>query len=771
MSVTKCFLLIPLILLFKIVALSQISESTYNSLRQELNSEINALRIEKGAKPLASKIILKKAAKIQCTYMVKTRKLSHEQVNPKFANPLKRVQFFKGYDYDLVGENVLSSRPIELPLRGAAIKKLAHEMFTSWNESPVHYANMINPNYEFGGIEFLYSSKENIIYATQVFAKQGVKIEGQLSENSFGLTKNEEDCNDNIFKDYSNILANMGNAVYIRGNKVMLYYHDIEVFKEIFRGPKDGIAIDLIFRDQLLCDSLNKLDVSPIYDGILLKPVYRDEILQNNTAKSDYRIISPVGHIPDLLLQKQVSCSIIFIKNGNSCRYRIPGYVHSEEYDLISLTPRLINPNTVKLKNRGIVASEEITYNFKTNQPQPISLPNIDLRNQKIHSLEITSFSSVEGNEISNASLHTERAHSIKKHILTKSKNKNIPISIEAKENWDKMYFQLRYHLANDLADLPKDSIKNLLDTENNRLPWDSLLYEQRKSSLTINFEGSFSEVQDKEKWLAMNFKTALSDKSYDLANRVLFNMYESNIIFEELLFEDFTFRKIMESPQLTQNVAALLSKTYTNDPVRTIEFLFNWMNKEELLSEDAKRNLIHLYTIISIDLLDDWDISSQRLSNVVHPDVVRRLGIKNLQPELVLNLNLVFIQYFGQINDGPSISKAFNFITSYFSAGNLSIEDEVKLSLFFNSWSRYDLCIKQLRDDFDEISQHEEALFTLVQTVNFYPEYEDLEDYKELHQKAVDLNSGRWCTWVRRSFQLLRDQSVKDLFCEKCYD
>ena len=768
---TKYILIIPIVLLVFAQSIGQISESTYNNLRQELNAEINALRIEVGVKPLESNMILRKAAKAQCAYMIKTRKLSHKQANPKFANPLKRVQFFKGYDYDLVGENVLHTKPIKLPLRVATIKKLAHEMFISWKESPGHYANMINQNYVFGGVEFLYSSKENIIYATQVFAKQGVKIEGQLSDNAFGLTQNDEMCNDDILDRYSNILANMGNAIYIQGNKVVFYYHDIAYFKEIFSGPRDGMAVDLIFRDQLLCDSVNRLDVSPIYDGILLKPVYRDEILQNNSAKSDYRIISPIGIIPDSLLHKSMSLSLIFIKNGNSCRYRIPGFRPSKEYDLIPILPLLNHPKDAKLRNNGIVESKEITYNFKTNQTQPIILPKIEIRDRKVHSIEIASFSSVEGSGTSNSSLHAERAQTIKKHIISKTKNKNIPMSMDAKENWDKMYFQLRYHLANDLADLPKDSLRRILATDDNSLPWDSLLYEQRQSSLTINFEGNLSEEQDKAKWLSMNFKTALFNNNHDLANKVLYKMFETDIIARDILFEDFAFRKILRTPQLAQNVAAVLSKTYQTDLSRTIEFLFHWMNKQDLLSEDAKRNLIHLYTVIAIDLLDEWDLSSQRLSNVVHPDVVKKLGTNKLQAELVLNLNLVFIQYFGQINDGPSISKAFDFITTYFSTGNISIDDEVKLSLFFNKWSRYDLSIKQLRDDFKEVSKHEEALFTLLQTVNFYPDEEDIEDYEELHQKGIELNKDKWCKWVNGSFQLLRNQKVKDLFCKECYD
>ena len=499
----------------------------------------------------------------------------------------------------------MQSATVMLPLTDELIGIIADEMYQSWKNSPGHYKNMINSDYVLGDIDFQFNSEEKIIYATHVFGKKGVQIKGQFSDNAFGILEEDEFCY-NAYGSFNNIVANMGNSIRIQGNKVVFYYYDLDYFNKIFPNSNDGMAIDLFFRDQVSCGSENRIDYSPIYDGIMLRPVFKEEILNKNTAKSNYRIIAEVGTIPDSLISKEFSCSIILIKNGIKCKYLIPGSVPSREYNLRPISPKLKNPTNIKLKKSGIIETQEIAYDFKTNITTPIKYPTIEQKKYPIHSIEITSYSSVEGDEDKNSILHNNRAKTIKNHVSTKLKIQDSKITIDAKENWVKMNFQLRYFLANDLAELSKDSLKNILATNDNSLPWDSLLFNQRRSIATIFYSGQVSDTSDHEKILTMNFRTAISTKNYDLANKALFEMYHKNILSTQFLFEDAIFKTIIQTPELTQNLAALFSKTYKNDQDRTIEFLFNWLNLDKALSLESKTNLIHLYTLISVDLLNN---------------------------------------------------------------------------------------------------------------------------------------------------------------------
>lgn len=161
-----------LILLFPLVSFTQLTEKDAENLRIELSMRINNLRVEKGLKPLLFSDTLKKAAEFHSDYMAKNDLLTHDEKSLKYTTPKDRVLAFEGKDFEIVGENVLFSKPQDFPLKKQDIIALADEMFTSWKNSPGHYANMINQEYEYGDLGFATNIKKQIVYATQVFGKK-----------------------------------------------------------------------------------------------------------------------------------------------------------------------------------------------------------------------------------------------------------------------------------------------------------------------------------------------------------------------------------------------------------------------------------------------------------------------------------------------------------------------------------------------------------------------------------------------------------------------
>lgn len=65
--------------------------------------------------------------------------LSHDANIRDYETPAKRVRQFGGKDFEITGENVLSSTPQRFPLDENAVTALAEEMFLSWKNSPGHY--------------------------------------------------------------------------------------------------------------------------------------------------------------------------------------------------------------------------------------------------------------------------------------------------------------------------------------------------------------------------------------------------------------------------------------------------------------------------------------------------------------------------------------------------------------------------------------------------------------------------------------------------------
>lgn len=337
-------LLISLSLSFP--AFTQLSSENYWQLKSELSGLINKLRTEKQLKSLVFNHTLERAAVIHSEFMALNHVLQHEEVDPKKVSPKARVNFCGGTDFEIVGENVIQSSPQIFPMSKESVSILAKELFEAWRKSPGHYANMINKNYELGDLAFEVDNTNNVIYATNVFGRKGTVIPNQLSKNGFGLKMADPKCADK-FEGYINLVYNLGNCIGLDGNEVWLNVSDKKMFTTIFSNPKDGLAVDLIDWNQLKCGKENELDMSPVYDGVLLKPLFKDELLKSNVAESDYRVSVKLADVPYEMQSKKLAPSILLIKDGEVCLYLVPMDLDKGYLDLVSVKPTLLEPQNV----------------------------------------------------------------------------------------------------------------------------------------------------------------------------------------------------------------------------------------------------------------------------------------------------------------------------------------------------------------------------------------------------------------------------------------
>jgi len=749
---------------------SQLSSSDYAQLKKELYNQVNDYRIQNGLTALETDPILEKAALSQSEYMVKYDTLTHAQKKGRLKTAGKRVQYYKGKEFESVGENVLHRRVESFKMNKKEIAQLAKDLFLQWKNSPPHNANMLGTEYTFTGLSFKEDLKKSRIFATQVFARKGIEVEGQISSNGFGLRKGPDNCSDR-FENISNLILNIGNSIHVEGDEIVFYFHDINLFKRIFSSPKDGLAIDLLKREQFPCSEPNQLDVSKVYDGVLLKPIYRNEILANNRAENPLHIIATIGKLPPDFQEFDdlfSGISTVIIKNGKACDYLISALVFKDDYPLVPVEPKLTNPNAKELSGRGVGKIEQLTYEFHSSDVQANNRPNVSRRSNKILGVTIQSYSSVEGDTEKNERLHTARAAAIKADIMSRLGVPASKIQIDSKTNWELMRFQLLYAGADSIAYLENDSIQALIASGDSTLNWDSLLYVQRTSVATIYYEDESTELMSQAELNGQQLIQAIAQKNYAKANQCLYALFhQEEEIDRETFFSDGVFDAIKNRPELVQNSAALLSKYSDRNLYKTTEFVFLWINRKEELTEDARHNMLILYTKIGIQLLDQWDVSTQRLSNVVHPIRIKTIEPEILQYELLLNTHLVYIEYFGQINDNKGIQTSFDFIADYFKDKSLAMDDDVQLALFFNNWSVYNRTINFLSAKYKTGEINEIGLLILATTMNLADNDHPL--FIDVNKSLIEANKLRWCEWINGNYQTLRNTEIKTLYCEFC--
>lgn len=588
----------------------------------------------------------------------------------------------------------------------------------------------------------------------------------QQTINNFGLKPSSVECQNLMISE--NALTTVGNSVTVEEGKVVLTYHNIEHIKEIFSGPNDGIAIDLLSATQFACGIVNKTNESPIYEGLLLQPVYRDALLKSNEAKNQNRFISTIGIIPESMKGQTVVPAIIIIKNGTACHWSSPVQIPHKTFEPIPYELQTNIEPTISFIEKGVISSKQIFFQFQRNITTTKIHDPIPIYNKLIHSIEITSFSSIEGDSSKNHVLHTKRAEFMKSEIL--KKNTTSAITIEAKENWEKCLIQLEMLGKESITKLKHDSIRKLLilDKKNN---WDSLYYSQRRSHATIYYIGSFDK-SDTKNFLSMNLQTALIEKNVKLANKALDSLYRTKL-FCPLLLEENIITMLMEYPSLVANTCAVLSITSNFQSEQLIRYVRHWLLNSQNLDPLAKQNLIYLYARTSKQLLNKWDVETSKLAKVLHPSRAEFVltSIQKICPTIIqLDFNIGTIEYYTQINDYKSIKPKFEYIESFFKKQTLSTKELEELTLFYNHWGRFDLTLQTLYKEIDKPEFSVNCAYILAKTVSAGQLRKTRGiDYIKIMKRAYEKDPVQFCNWISSAFNLLTDSKLKELYCQKC--
>jgi hypothetical protein len=384
--------------------------------------------------------------------------------------------------------------------------------------------------------------------------------------------------------------------------------------------------------------------------------------------------------------------------------------------------------------------------------------------------VKILSYSSVEGSTERNIGLHQNRAKFIEAYIRQKAKGYRYDVEVDAQENWRMMDFQLRYNFADSLLELSHGELKQFIASGDTLLPWDKLLFEQRSSRAFINYTKTLDPILHSDYLPYANLITAIVQENDDLANKAMYEMYHDEDVIR-FIFDEQVFDALLKRKDLVQNAAAVISRDYYQDWSKAVMFVHAWASRLNELSIEARENVLHLYSILGYDLVQEWDVSAKRLSNVIHPSRLEGLINNSLPEEIMLNANLTFVYYYGHTLEREGLDRSFEFVKSYMDERSLSEEKLTKLVWFFNDWSRYDLTNEYLMKSWEKGVLSEENTFVLAHTLTRYQREKYNDQYMKIMHKALELDQERWCEWVGYEFQILRDHEIKQMFCSTCPD
>ncbi|NJM79576.1 MAG: hypothetical protein HC854_08145, partial [Flavobacterium sp.] len=310
-----------------------------------------------------------------------------------------------------------------------------------------------------------------------------------------------------------------------------------------------------------------------------------------------------------------------------------------------------------------------------------------EIINESIHSSQIYSYSSVEGNEALNKSLYLERVKSIEKYGREKLNVLIKPNKVVAEENWETCYIQLEMENLETVAKKPKDEIRNYINA--NKSNWEEYLNKQRISKLIANYYGELKPNDPNDRYYLqylyeINLRTGIYEKDYNRANLALTKLYE--VDYSYAIFDEIVFNELMTNAKLVQNATAVFIKSNRINQFKTVRFLKYWLTQFDTLDKNAQLNLLNLYCVTNDELLESWDISTTKLANVTKPkSLENEFSLFDDQLNLTANYNYVGLYYSNHSNDYEGINYYFDKVYYSFKESIKSSKDRVDLALFLN--------------------------------------------------------------------------------------
>lgn len=792
-----------LISLFYSFAFSQINADTFsiNSINYNYVEKLFLLKLNDHRKSiklrtLQTDSILKLAAKNQANYCETKKELTHSQVTPSLKEPKDRVHHYKG-THATIGENILSvslTNPILENGKPVLLNKyslLADYLFKSWKNSPPHYKNMIYSDFITSGLGFKYDNQKGILYVAQVLGSMPfVPIKNGLiyDNNNFGITDAPDNyCN--YEEKYEYLPVSLANYLVIENNSIYLYYRELDYVKKIIQNDSDGFAIDIISKEQFNCAGNDNLNGSPIFDGKLLKPVYKKELFSKNEYASRKEFYTKLSDLPvDLNLEK-IQFNLITIKDKKLCGYSYPVDVENGLIKSIDILP-LWSYTDGKIIRDTININKKLAIPFNRNEVQ-FDWEELQIQLQKALSIYInvldtvliSSYSSIEGSEQNNILLQNERATKIKESLNSFLPQKII-IKTEASENWDLFFKQIKNTSYETIfKNKSKEEIRKYINQNKNNITIKKWLNEQRKSIVNIRTTQYIYDSMPPE-LLHFGLYNAIlkkNDKQVNIISSKMAIAYKNKKINEQYIIptkvplekkylpaiNNYISAKILANLQVKINdYTVFFEDDYEN--IRTyIDSAFLLFKDNEsikfnyIIDQIYQANQTYNYDVNKYIALENQILEFKKSKNID----------TNIINSVLYNYYLEGSVLFYQNHKFDYMDEYLDKIKPFLKLDQLSIDQVYDIGKYFNYFYNFYVTQDLLEKYLQKYPNDKKLLYLYVNTgafINLNHNYKLPYYYQQIIQ-LIKNDKPKFCEWINTNFQLFRNDILKARFCQNC--
>jgi uncharacterized protein YkwD len=762
------------------------SEFDYDKLDALILKEINKMRTEAVIDSLEHNDILGMAAGNQAEAMAKKGEVSLVQGSKKYKTTAKRVIASGGTKN---AEEIVIAVPAYKGKEEFKPEKIIEEIFAKWKISKKDKPLILNGNNVYAGVSSKLDEDKKKMYISVVFGSYNTFNQGADKRKELDLpytkkvkklkspvnaTKECKYCD--RFKDYVTLQKGLS----VRDNKVYLKYDNLRAFKKLIRKPKDGLAVDIIQRQQYDKPDYNILDNNLVSKGILLKKMYSSDIYKKNLAKPAKKGKSAtslevcLGTLPKKL-EGEYEMNLIIIQENKVCRTVMRSYL--EAGDQASSTPlqMLVMPDsTVYLKPPFVPKSESTVLNFvvpfeknkydyKVEDIQPF-LAALQEPDFIIEGLYIYAYSSIEGDSVANANLQKKRAES----IISAFKNiqaSPISTSIKTNDSWDLFRLELEGGAFDNLTKMTKKQAIKEINSKGLAKDLEQYLAKERFAQIVMDITYDIKGKKE-EKFSVAQFNKAV--KKSDTRQAMKIQYFIANSIKKSKYTMDNSWNK-MEIPK-----EAKYSGVLNNQVVMSYQLANYTVNEDqykelqELAKLDPSNSIITFNNLFCYIKLDELGDAKQQA------DVQRKIdGLysSTVPKKMVDGLN---IEYQFKVMDAldtlesaeAQIQACIDKIKSFYNFKESSWQNSLKLAYVFERFKDYRFAASLLDPYIEQPKVDEQLLFTYISLCAQVPERLKSRLFVSAMRKAQKANSSRYCELFGDpflTFQVLDNPFVKE--------
>jgi len=260
--------------------------------------QINSILEKKGFETKQKNNMLKLAAKDQATYMALVGDDNIIREGKEKKTTADRIESFGGSKF---AEELTSKSNIKNGKIPFTYAKIADDIVFKWFTSSKSAKTLESNDFNIIGISVKLDEQKRKIYTSVVLGNyktfnEGSKFISNLSipytEKTFGLTPEDASFCKKINR--AENLMDLQKGLSVEGNAIYFETNNLRSFKKLIDNKKDGLALDILQKEQFSCASPNIVDHNLINQGILTKRIYSDKLFKNNLAKLKLRFFPKV---------------------------------------------------------------------------------------------------------------------------------------------------------------------------------------------------------------------------------------------------------------------------------------------------------------------------------------------------------------------------------------------------------------------------------------------------------------------------------------------